>query len=188
MSNIMQISGGVCAPQGFRAAGIHCGIAKSFDKKDLALIASDIKCIASAVYTRNIVKAAPLLVTRANIQNGFAQAIICNSGNANACTPDGEKIARKMCELCAGALDIPPEDVIVASTGVIGKPLSINPIDANMPRLADALSENGSDSCSGAIMTTDTLKKEIAVEFGLGGKPCRIGAIAKGSGMIHPNM
>ena len=188
MQSINQIKGGVCAPRGFRASGLHCGIAKSRDKKDLAMIASDVPCAAAAVYTKNVVRAAPLEVTRRHLQNGKAQAVVCNSGNANACAAGGEQVARMTCELAAKALGIKADDIAVASTGVIGVPLDISPIKANMPRLAESLSENGSDDCAAAIMTTDLIKKEIAVEFMLGGKTCKIGAIAKGSGMIHPNM
>ena len=188
MSNIKQITGGVCAPQGFKAGGIHCGIAKAFDKKDLALIVSDIPCAAAAVYTTNVVKAAPLNVTKKHLENGMAQAIICNSGNANACTADAIDVANEMCSIAASALSLEPEDIVVASTGVIGVSLNPHPIDAGMPRLVEDINIEGSDACAAAIMTTDTLKKEIAVEFEISGKTCRIGAICKGSGMIHPNM
>ena len=188
MSNIKQITGGVCAPQGFKAGGIHCGIAKAFDKKDLALIVSDIPCAAAAVYTTNVVKAAPLNVTKKHLENGMAQAIICNSGNANACTADAMDVANEMCSIAASALSLEPEDIVVASTGVIGVSLNPHPIDAGMPRLVEDINIEGSDACAAAIMTTDTLKKEIAVEFEISGKTCRIGAICKGSGMIHPNM
>ena len=182
------IPGGVCAPKGFRAGGLHSGIAKSPDKKDLALIVSDTICSASAVYTKNVVRAAPLEVTRRHLHNGTAQAVVCNSGNANACAAGGEETAAETCKLAAAALGILADDVAVASTGVIGVPLSVEPFRANLPKLAESLSYDGSDDCAAAIMTTDLLKKEIAVEFNLGGKTCRIGAVAKGSGMIHPNM
>ncbi|MBQ1835361.1 MAG: bifunctional glutamate N-acetyltransferase/amino-acid acetyltransferase ArgJ [Oscillospiraceae bacterium] len=183
-----QISGGVCAAQGFAAAGIHCGVRKSRTKKDLALIASAVPASAAAVYTTNLVKGAPLTVTKAHLADGRAQAIICNSGNANTCNADGLAIAQQMSELTAAALGIRAGDVVVASTGVIGQPLNLAPIAAGIPPLASALSENGSADACEAIMTTDTKKKEIAVEFTLGGKTCRLGGIAKGSGMIHPNM
>ena len=181
------IQGGVCAPKGFTGSGIHCGIRKNRTKKDLALIFSKVPAAAAAVYTTNKVKGAPLTVTRQNLQNGRAQAVVCNSGNANTCNADGIEIAEKMCALVGGALSIPASDVIVASTGVIGQPLDIAPIEAGIPALADAL---GPDSApvSEAIMTTDTVPKEVAVSFTLGGVPCRLGGVAKGSGMIHPNM
>ena len=182
------VSGGVCAAQGFKAAGIHCGIRKNRSKKDLALIASETACSAAAVYTTNLVKGAPLIVTKAHLRNGTARAVICNSGNANTCNADGLEIAEKMSDLAAGALGISPEDMVVASTGVIGQKLDIAPIAAGIGPLAAALSPEGSMDACEAIMTTDTQPKEIAVEFTLGGKTCRLGGIAKGSGMIHPNM
>ena len=185
---IKQISGGVCAARGFQASGVHCGIRKSRTKKDLALIYSTVPAHAAAVYTTNLVKGAPLTVTKAHIADGFAQAVICNSGNANTCNANGIEIAEKMSALVADALPVKAEDVVVASTGVIGQPLSIEPIAEGIAPLAAALSEDGSADACEAIMTTDTKKKEIAVEFSLGGKTCRLGGIAKGSGMIHPNM
>ena len=185
---IKQISGGVCAARGFQASGVHCGIRKSRTKKDLALIYSTVPAHAAAVYTTNLVKGAPLTVTKAHIADGFAQAVICNSGNANTCNANGIEIAEKMSALVADALPVKAEDVVVASTGVIGQPLNIEPIAAGIVPLAEALSEDGSADACEAIMTTDTKKKEIAVEFSLGGKTCRLGGIAKGSGMIHPNM
>ena len=185
---IKQISGGVCAARGFQASGVHCGIRKSRTKKDLALIYSTVPAHAAAVYTTNLVKGAPLTVTKAHITDGFAQVVICNSGNANTCNANGIKIAEKMSALVADALPVKAEDVVVASTGVIGQPLSIEPIAEGIAPLAAALSEDGSADACEAIMTTDTKKKEIAVEFSLGGKTCRLGGIAKGSGMIHPNM
>ena len=185
---IKQISGGVCAARGFQASGVHCGIRKSRTKKDLALIYSTVPAHAAAVYTTNLVKGAPLTVTKAHIADGFAQAVICNSGNANTCNANGIEIAEKMSALVADALPVKAEDVVVASTGVIGQPLSIEPIAEGIAPLAAALSEDGSADACEAIMTTDTKKKEIAVEFSLGGKICRLGGIAKGSGMIHPNM
>lgn len=182
------ISGGVCAAKGYKANGIHCGIRKNRDKKDLSLIFSEVPASAAAVYTTNLVKGAPLTVTKKHLENGVAQAVICNSGNANTCNADGIMIADKMCELISDKLGISSDDVVVASTGVIGQPLDIEPIKAGMSELADGLSYDGSSSASEGIMTTDTHQKEIAVEFELGGKTCRIGGIAKGSGMIHPNM
>ncbi len=182
------ISGGVCAAKGFKANGIHCGIRKSRTKKDLSLIVSAQPASCAAVYTTNLVKGAPLLVTKENLQNGIAQAVICNSGNANTCNANGVEIARAMCALTADALHIAPEDVVVASTGVIGEPLNLDPIAAGMDALTVGLSEDGCDAAAEGIMTTDTVRKEVAVEFSLDGKTCRIGGIAKGSGMIHPNM
>ena len=182
------ISGGVCAAQGFRASGIHCGIRKNHSKKDLALIVSDVPAAAAAVYTTNLVNGAPLTATKNHLADGQAQAVLCNSGNANTCNANGIEIAEAMCALVEQATGVPAADVVVASTGVIGQPLDIAPIAAGMEPLTAGLSRDGSDSAARAIMTTDTVKKEIAVEFTLGGKVCRLGGIAKGSGMIHPNM
>ena len=182
------IEGGVCAPKGFTANGIHCGIRKNRTKRDLALIYSQTKASAAAVYTTNLVKGAPLLVTREHLADGAAQAIICNSGNANTCNANGIEIARQMSDLLGQALNISPKDVVVASTGVIGQPMEITPIAAGIPGLIEGLTTDGSDRAAEGIMTTDTVKKEVAVEFTLGGKICRMGGIAKGSGMIHPNM
>ena len=182
------ITGGVCAAKGFLAGGVHCGIRKNRSKRDLSLIFSQTPASCAAVYTTNLVKGAPLLVTKAHIADGKAQAIVCNSGNANTCNADGIEIAEKMSACAAQALGIAAEDVVVASTGVIGQPLDIAPIASGLPELAASLSENGSDLAAEGIMTTDTVKKDAAVEFTLGGKTCRIGGIAKGSGMIHPNM
>lgn len=182
------INGGVCAPKGFLANGIHCGIRKNRIKKDLALIYSEKPASAAAVYTTNLVKGAPLTVTKNNISNGIAQAVICNSGNANTCNANGIEIAESMCKLLADELKIKSSDVVVASTGVIGQPLCIDPIANGIPSLVTGLSNDGSDNAAEGIMTTDTVKKEIAVEFEVGGKTCTIGGIAKGSGMIHPNM
>ncbi len=181
------INGGVCAAKGFLAAGIHCGIRKNRQKRDLALIVSEKKASAAAVYTTNLVKGAPLQVTKDHIENGYAQAVICNSGNANTCNADGIEIAEKMCDLVAEKLPIAAEDVVVASTGVIGQRLSLDPIAAGMDELVADLGNNG-DHAAEAIMTTDTVKKEVAVSFQVGGVTCKIGGIAKGSGMIHPNM
>ena len=182
------ITGGVCAAKGFKANGLHCGIRKNHSKKDLALIVSDVPATAAAVYTTNLVKGAPLLVTKANIANGIAQAVICNSGNANTCNANGIEIAEAMCALVEKSTGIAAKDVVVASTGVIGQPLNLEPIASHMDALAAGLSYEGSLNAAQAIMTTDTISKEIAVEFTVSGKTCRMGGIAKGSGMIHPNM
>ncbi len=182
------ISGGVCAAKGFRANGIHCGIRKNHSKKDLALIVSAVKANAAAVYTTNLVKGAPLQVTKQNLMDGKAQAVICNSGNANTCNANGIEIAEDMCALVERYTGVAAGDVVVASTGVIGQPLDITPIQNGMPELTGGLSENGGGAAAHAIMTTDMIPKEIAVEFTLGGKICHMGGIAKGSGMIHPNM
>ena len=182
------IDGGVCAAQGFTAGGIHCGIRKNRTKKDLALIVSAVPAAAAATYTTNLVKGAPLTVTKDHIADGYARAVICNSGNANTCNADGIQVAEKMSALLADALDINANDVVVASTGVIGQPLNIEPIAQGIPALIASLSTDGSDAAAEGIMTTDTIKKEVAVEFAVGGKNCRLGGIAKGSGMIHPNM
>ena len=187
MSEIKIIDGGVCAAQGFLANGVHCGIRKNRAKRDLSLIVSEAPASAAAVYTTNLVKGAPLTVTRENLQNGTARAVVCNSGNANTCNANGVEIARQMCALVSGATGVDPSDVIVASTGVIGQPLDITPIAAGIPALAAGLSRSGEEAAEG-IMTTDTVKKQIAVEFTVGGKVCRMGGMAKGSGMIHPNM
>ena len=184
---IKTIDGGICAAKGFSAAGIHCGIRKNRDKRDLALIVSEKKAAAAAVYTTNLVKGAPIAVTKKHIGNGFAQAVICNSGNANTCNADGIEIAEKMCGIVEKETGIEADDVIVASTGVIGQRLDIAPIENGAAELCAALGKNSVDAAE-AIMTTDTVKKEIAVSFTAGGKECRIGGIAKGSGMIHPNM
>ena len=183
-----QVSGGVCAPKGFTAAGVHCGVRKNRTKRDLALIVSEEPCAAAAVYTQNLVKGAPLIVTRAHLENGFAQAIVCNSGNANTCNADGEQVAARMCEAVARETGLDPADVVVASTGVIGQPLDPAPIEAAMPALVAALSRDGSGDAAEAIMTTDVAKKEVAVAFEAGGRICTLGGVAKGSGMIHPNM
>ena len=182
------IEGGVCAAKGFTANGIHCGIRKNHTKKDLSLIFSAVPASAAAVYTTNLVKGAPLTVTKKHLENGIAQAIICNSGNANTCNWDGIEVAEMMSNLTAKELNIAPEDVVVASTGVIGQRLSVEPIAAGLPELAAGLSMTGSKDAAEGIMTTDTVMKEVALEFQLDGKTCHIGGIAKGSGMIHPNM
>ena len=181
------ISGGVCAAKGFKANGIHCGIRKNRTKRDLALIVSEKRAAAAGVYTTNLVKGAPNIVTKENISDGYAIAAICNSGNANTCNANGIEIAKEMCCLTANVLGVEANDIIVASTGVIGQPLDITPIKNGIPALAEGLCYDGKLAAEG-IMTTDTKLKEIAVSFTLGGKECKIGGIAKGSGMIHPNM
>ena len=187
MNNIKLIEGGVCAAKGFTASGVHCGIRKNKSKRDLALIYSEIPATTAAVYTTNLVKGAPLTVTQNHIANGTAQAVICNSGNANTCNANGIEVAEKMSDLIADALGIRADDVVVASTGVIGQPLDVTPIQSGIPALVAGLGANSALAAEG-IMTTDTRLKEIAVSFTAGGKECRIGGIAKGSGMIHPNM
>ena len=182
-----QINGGVCAAKGFVANGIHCGIRRNKSKRDIALIYSETPAAAAAVYTQNLVKGAPLTVTKNNISDGIAKAVICNSGNANTCNANGIEIAEQMCELLGKELGISPRDVVVASTGVIGQPLNITPIANGIPALVAGLGDNSEYACEG-IMTTDTRKKEIAFSFEIDGKECHIGGIAKGSGMIHPNM
>ena len=182
------IQGGVCAAKGFKANGVHCGIRKNRTKKDLALIVSEVPASAAAVYTTNLVKGAPLQLTKQHLADGKAQAVICNSGNANTCNANGLQIAQDMCVLVEKATGICANDVVVASTGVIGQPLNITPIAGGMEALCAGLSTEGGEAAAEAIMTTDTVKKEVAVEFTLGGKVCRMGGIAKGSGMIHPNM
>ncbi|MBQ8502810.1 MAG: bifunctional glutamate N-acetyltransferase/amino-acid acetyltransferase ArgJ [Clostridia bacterium] len=182
------INGGVTAPKGFTASGIHCGIRKNQTKKDLAMIKSEVKCTAAAVYTQNKVYGAPITVTRENISDGFAQAVIVNSGNANTCNSDGVEKAKLMCEIASEALDVASTDVIVASTGVIGMTLDVTPIANSAKELAGQMSHDGGHDAAEAIMTTDTISKECAVELELGGKNVTIGACCKGSGMIHPNM
>ncbi len=182
------VSGGVCAAKGFTASGVHCGIRRNKDKKDLALIYSSVKASAAAVYTTNLVKGAPLKVTKNHLENGVAQAVICNSGNANTCNSNGIEIAEQTCSLLSEQLGVDKDDIIVASTGVIGQRMSIEPFEKGIGPLVKALSVNGCDDAAEGIMTTDTVKKEVAVEFVIGGKTCRLGGMAKGSGMIHPNM
>ena len=181
------INGGICAAKGFTAGGIHCGIRKNKSKRDLALIFSETKASAAAVYTTNLVKGAPLAVTKMHLMNGIAQAVICNSGNANTCNANGIEIAQQMSAITAEALGIDDDDVIVASTGVIGQPLDITPIKNSIGELKESLGNNSAEAAEG-IMTTDTVQKEIAVSFEIGGVTCKIGGIAKGSGMIHPIM
>ena len=182
------IKGGVTAAKGFSAGGLHCGIRKNKTKPDLALILSDRECAAAGVYTRNLVKGAPMTVTQRNIADGRAWAVICNSGIANTCAPDGLEKAEAMCRVAASALGLKPEDIIVASTGVIGPSLPIEPIANGMEALKASLSGEGSLAAATAIMTTDTVPKEAAVKFTVGGKTAYMGGISKGSGMIHPNM
>ena len=184
---IKEILGGVCAPKGFKANGIHCGIRKNKAKRDFALIVSDVRAAAAGVYTSNLVKGAPVVVTKNNLTDGYAQAIICNSGNANTCNADGIEVANEMCRLVTEAGGIPASDVVVASTGVIGQKLDITPMRQHIGDLWQGLGDAG-EFAAEAIMTTDTVKKSVAVEFTLGGKICRIGAIAKGVGMVCPNM
>lgn len=181
------IGGGVCAAKGFKANGIHCGIRKNKTKRDIALIVSEKTANAAAVYTTNLVKGAPLLVTKEHLADGKAKAVICNSGNANTCNADGIEKAEAMSEIAANALGIKAADVVVASTGVIGLPLDVAPIADGIGELVSGLGDH-SDLAAEGIMTTDTRKKEVAVSFMIGDRECRIGGIAKGSGMIHPNM
>ncbi len=186
--NIIAIEGGVCAAKGFRAGGVHCGIRKNKTKRDLSLIVSDVRAAAACVYTQNLVKGAPIAVTRRHVADGYAQAVVCNSGNANTCNADGEQVAEAMCALVEKHAGIPAQDVVVASTGVIGQPLDIAPIAAGMAGLVESLSAGGSEAAAQGIMTTDTVEKQAAVSFTLGGRTCRLGAIGKGVGMICPNM
>lgn len=188
MENFKIIKGGVCAAEGFTAAGIHCGIRKNKEKLDLAMVKSCCPANAAAVYTQNLVKGAPIVITKQNLDNGVAQAIIVNSGNANTCNADGEQKAIDMCQIAANVLGVKAEDVIVASTGVIGQVLDINPIKQKAQALADIMSTKGNDDAAAAIMTTDTFAKQFAVEFKVGDTVAKIGGMAKGSGMIHPNM
>ena len=185
------INGGVCAAQGFRAAGLHVGVKTHATwKKDVALIVSDVPCTAAAMFTKNVVKAAPIHVTRDHLAKGSIRAVIANSGNANACAPQGEENAERMCAAAAKTIGCAPEEVLVASTGVIGQTLNVKVIEDGVPELYGLLerSDEASDAAAHAIMTTDTVKKEVAVEAIVGGKTVHIGGIAKGSGMIHPNM
>ena len=186
-----EVAGGICAPKGFAAAGVHCGIrANHAEKYDLALIKADVRCAAAGVYTTNKVCGAPIKVDRAHLKDGYAQAIIVNSGNANTCAANGVALAEECCELVGKELGIDPQDVLPASTGVIGQPMVIDPFARGIPAAAAKLAadEQGSTDAATAIMTTDTHKKEYAIQFELGGKVCTVGAIGKGSGMIAPNM
>ena len=182
------IEGSVTAAKGFKASGVHCGIRKNKSKRDLALIYCEKKCTAAAVYTTNLVQSSPITVTKKNLADGYAQAVICNSGNANTCNADGMEKAEMMCKLTADKLGISAEDVIVGSTGVIGQILPIEPIADGMEQLVSEISVDGSTNAAEAIMTTDTISKEYAVETVIDGKTVRVGGISKGSGMIHPNM
>ena len=182
------IGGGVCAAKGFKANGIHCGVRKNRSKKDLSLIVSEELASCAAVYTTNLVYGAPITVTREHLKNGKAKACICNSGIANTCCTGGVEVAERISAGIAAKLGCSADDIVIASTGIIGQPLDPEPIEKGFDELVSGLSENGSDDAEAGIMTTDTVKKEIAFEFTVGGKTCRIGGIAKGSGMIHPNM
>lgn len=184
------IEGGVCAAQGFKASGLHCGIRKNKTKRDVALIVSEKLGSAAAVYTTNLVKGAPILVDKQNLADGKAQVIICNSGNANTCNADGVQKAMEMCKIAGKQCGVAPENVIVASTGVIGMPLDITPIQNSIEALYNELGNSleSSKNAAEAIMTTDTKVKEVAVEFEIDGVTCKMGGIAKGSGMIHPNL
>ena len=186
-----EVSGGICAPRGFAAAGVHCGIRANHNEKyDLALIKAEVRCAAAGVYTTNKVCGAPIKVDRAHLKDGYAQAILVNSGNANTCAANGVALAEECCELVGKELGIDPQDVLPASTGVIGQPMVIDPFARGIPAAAAKLAadEQGSTDAATAIMTTDTHKKEYAIQFELGGKTCTVGAIGKGSGMIAPNM
>lgn len=188
--NIEPMIGGIAAAQGFLATGEHIGIRKNREKLDVALIVSEVRAAAACCYTQNLVKGAPLVVTKKNVADGYARAMICNSGNANTCNANGIEIAEGMCELVEKHTGIPAGDVIVASTGVIGQPMSLAPFEQGMGRLAVSLRHDlqGGNAAAQAIMTTDTVEKEVAVQFSLGGKKVILGGIAKGSGMICPNM
>ena len=190
MSEITFIAGGATAAQGFSATGEHMGIRRNRTRRDVALIVSEIPANAACVYTQNLVKGAPILVTQKHVENGIAQAVICNSGNANTCNANGVEIAEGMCALVEKYIGVKAEDVIVASTGVIGQPMTLEPFEKNLGKLADSLEDTpaGGTRAAEAIMTTDTVSKEVAVRFPLGGKMCKLGGISKGSGMIAPNM
>ena len=190
MSEITFIAGGATAAQGFSATGEHMGIRRNRTRRDVALIVSEVPASAACVYTQNLVKGAPILVTQKHVENGIAQAVICNSGNANTCNANGVEIAEGMCALVEKYIGVKAEDVIVASTGVIGQPMTLEPFQKNFGKLADSLEDTpaGGTRAAEAIMTTDTVSKEVAVRFPLGGKMCKLGGISKGSGMIAPNM
>ena len=190
MENFKSIPGGICAPAGFSAAGVHCGIRHNHSKLDLALIKADVRCAGAGCYTTNKVYGAPITVDREHLKDGYAQAIVVNSGNANTCAPNGIELAKETCEIVANELGISADDVLPASTGVIGQAMSIDPFAKGIPAAAAKLAatDAGSHDAATAIMTTDTHSKEVSIEFPSGGKTCRMGAIAKGSGMIHPNM
>lgn len=181
--------GGVSSPQGFEAAGIHCGVKADGDLMDLALVHSTAPATAAAVYTTNQVQAAPIAIDREHLADGEARAVVLNSGNANACTgAQGDRDGRRMCELTAAALGLEAADVLVCSTGVIGVELPMEAIAAGIPRVTAALADDGGAQAAAAIMTTDTFAKSFAVELELDGGPVRIGGMAKGAGMIAPNM
>ena len=184
------VPGGICAAKGFSAAGVHCGIRRNHSKLDLALIKADVRCAGAGCYTTNKVYGAPITVDREHLADGYAQAILVNSGNANTCAPNGVQLANDTCGLVAKALGIDANDVLPASTGVIGQAMELAPFEQGIPEAAAKLAatEQGSRDAACAIMTTDTHPKEYAVAFSVGGRTCHIGAIAKGSGMIHPNM
>ena len=190
MENFKSIPGGICAPAGFSAAGVHCGIRHNHSKLDLALIKADVRCAGAGCYTTNKVYGAPITVDREHLKDGYAQAIVVNSGNANTCAPNGIELAKETCEIVANELGISADDVLPASTGVIGQAMNIEPFAKGIPAAAAKLAatDAGSHDAATAIMTTDTHSKEVSIEFPIGGKTCRMGAIAKGSGMIHPNM
>jgi len=185
---IKTVGGGICAPKGFKAAAVHCGIRNNVRKKDLVMIVSDRICDAAAVYTKNKVKGAPIEVTRENLTDGKALAVICNSGNANTCAPGGKELALQTCSMAAKHLKCRHEDIIVASTGIIGEKMSLRPFEKGVPELCENLARKNSLAAAEGIMTTDTVPKEMAVKFMVSGKECFIGGIAKGSGMIHPDM
>ena len=183
-----EIQGGICAAKGFKANGIHCGIRKNKSKRDLSLVVSDVRAAAAAVYTTNLVKGAPILVNQKHLADGYAQAIICNSGIANTCNANGVEMAEEMGKLVEKATGVKSDDVVIASTGVIGMPLNVTPIANGMDELVAGLDYDNNSLAAEGIMTTDTKKKETAVSFEIDGVECRIGGMAKGSGMIHPNM
>ncbi|MHC5268964.1 bifunctional glutamate N-acetyltransferase/amino-acid acetyltransferase ArgJ [Enterococcus sp. LJL98] len=185
---LTEVSGGVCAAEGFFASGVHCGLRKNKQKPDLAFIYSEQRCPAAAVYTQNKVQGAPIQVTKKHLTDPYAQGVIINSGNANTCNPDGEQKAVVMCETIAQEVGIAPSDVLVASTGIIGESLPVDKIVAACPKLKDHLSREGNAQAATAILTTDTCEKEYAVAFEWENQTVKIGGIAKGSGMIHPNM
>lgn len=183
------VNGGVCAAEGFTAGGVIAGIkAGNVTKRDLAMIYCAERCRTAALFTSNKVKGAPIIVSKEHLEDGYAQAVIVNSGNANTCNPDGVQIAEEMCELTAQALDIDANDVLVGSTGVIGEKLDIKPIRIMIPTLSKSMSKKNNGDAVEAIMTTDTRKKEVAVEFEMDGRKCHVGGMSKGSGMINPNM
>jgi len=188
---LKEVSGGVCAPRGFKAGGIWCGIKASSKKRDLALIYSEQNCTTAAMFTTNRVKAACVQVSQEHVAGGKLHAIIANSGNANACTGEaGLAAARRMAELAADEFALSPASVAVASTGVIGVPLPIAAIENSIGALANSLQGDASGHAAAleAIMTTDTRVKEFSTEIEIGGVPVRLGGMVKGSGMIHPNM